>query len=46
MLRYNRVLGVNHIIMSVQGTGLPQSQVLETLELMATEVFPRVRQGM
>jgi len=46
MLRYYRVLGVNHIIMSVQGTGLPQSQVLETLELMATEVFPRVRQGM
>jgi alkanesulfonate monooxygenase SsuD/methylene tetrahydromethanopterin reductase-like flavin-dependent oxidoreductase (luciferase family) len=46
MLRYNRVLGVNHIIMSVQGTGLPQSQVLETLELMATEVFPKVRQGM
>jgi alkanesulfonate monooxygenase SsuD/methylene tetrahydromethanopterin reductase-like flavin-dependent oxidoreductase (luciferase family) len=46
MLRYNRVLGVNHIIMSVQGTGLPQSQVLETLELVAIEVFPKVRQGM
>lgn len=46
MLRYNRVLGVNHVIMSVQGTGLPQSQVLETLELIATEVFPRVRQGL
>lgn len=46
MLRYHRVLGVNHIIMSVQGTGLPQSQTLETLELMATEVFPKVRQGL
>ena len=46
MLRYNRLLGVNHIIMSVQGTGLPQNQVLETLELIATEVFPRVRQGL
>ena len=46
MLRYNRLLGVNHIIMSVQGTGLPQSQVLETFELMAKEVFPKVQQGM
>jgi hypothetical protein len=32
--------------MSVQGTGLPQSQVLETLDLMAKEVFPKVQQGM
>jgi alkanesulfonate monooxygenase SsuD/methylene tetrahydromethanopterin reductase-like flavin-dependent oxidoreductase (luciferase family) len=46
MLRYHRLLGVNHIIMSVQGTGLPQSQVLDTFELMAKEVFPKVRQGM
>jgi alkanesulfonate monooxygenase SsuD/methylene tetrahydromethanopterin reductase-like flavin-dependent oxidoreductase (luciferase family) len=46
MLRYHRLLGVNHIIMSVQGTGLPQSQVLETFELMAKEVFPKVQQGM
>lgn len=46
MLRYNRTLGVNHIIMSVQGTGLPQSATLDTLELMAKEVFPKVRQGM
>ena len=46
MLHYHRVLGVNHIIMSVQGTGLPQSQTLETLELIATEVFPKVRQGL
>ncbi len=43
MLRYNAELGVNHIIMSVQGTGMPQTQTLETFQLMAEEVFPKVR---
>ena len=43
MLRYNEVLGVNHIIMSVQGVGMPQGQVLDTFRLMAEDVFPKVR---
>lgn len=43
MLRYNAELGVNHIIMSVQGVGMPQGQVLDTFHLMAEEVFPKVR---
>lgn len=43
MLRYHGELGVNHIIMSVQGVGMPQSQTLETFQLMAEEVFPKVR---
>jgi len=43
MLRYNRELGVNHVIMSVQGVGMPQGQVLETFDLLAKEVFPKVR---
>jgi alkanesulfonate monooxygenase SsuD/methylene tetrahydromethanopterin reductase-like flavin-dependent oxidoreductase (luciferase family) len=46
MLRYNEILGVNHIIMSVQGVGMPQTQVLETFQLMAEEVFPKVRQAL
>jgi len=46
MLRYNRELGANHIIMSVQGTGMPQSQTLETFQLMAEEVFPKVQAAM
>lgn len=46
MLRYNKVLGVNHIIMSVQGVGMPQGQVLDTFRLMAEEVFPKVRQAL
>ncbi len=45
MLRYNQVLGVNHIIMSVQGVGMPQGQVLDTFHLMAEEVFPKVRRA-
>jgi alkanesulfonate monooxygenase SsuD/methylene tetrahydromethanopterin reductase-like flavin-dependent oxidoreductase (luciferase family) len=46
MLRYHEVLGVNHIIMSVQGVGMPQGQVLDTFQLMAEEVFPKVRKAL
>lgn len=43
MLRYHDEIGVNHIIMSVQGTGVPQAETLESFQLMAEEVFPKVR---
>ena len=46
ILRYNDALGVNHIIMSVQGVGMPQTQVLDTFHLMAEEVFPMVRNAL
>ena len=46
MLHYHRVLGVNHIIMSVQGVGMPQAQVLDTFQLMAEEVFAKVRRAL
>ena len=46
MLRYNRRLGVNHIIMSVQGVGMPQGQVRDSFQLMAEEVFPKVRRAL
>jgi alkanesulfonate monooxygenase SsuD/methylene tetrahydromethanopterin reductase-like flavin-dependent oxidoreductase (luciferase family) len=39
-------LGVNHFIMSVQWPGMPQSLVLDTLGMLAEEVFPKVRQGL
>jgi alkanesulfonate monooxygenase SsuD/methylene tetrahydromethanopterin reductase-like flavin-dependent oxidoreductase (luciferase family) len=45
ILRYHEVLGVNHLIMSVQGVGMPQGQVLDTFQLMAEEVFPKVRRA-
>lgn len=43
IVRYQSVLGTNHYIMSVQGVGMPQGQVLDTFELLAEEVFPKVR---
>ena len=46
MVRYHERLGVNHIIMSVQGVGMPQAQVLDTFELLAADVFPQVRDAL
>ena len=43
ILRYRELTGTNHLIMSVQGVGMPQGQVLDTFRLMAEEVFPKVR---
>jgi alkanesulfonate monooxygenase SsuD/methylene tetrahydromethanopterin reductase-like flavin-dependent oxidoreductase (luciferase family) len=43
LARYRELLGVNHVIMSVQGVGMPQSQVLDTFALLAEEVFPILR---
>jgi alkanesulfonate monooxygenase SsuD/methylene tetrahydromethanopterin reductase-like flavin-dependent oxidoreductase (luciferase family) len=38
----NRALGVNHLVMSLQWPGTPHGLALETMHLMADEVFPRV----
>jgi len=45
MLALQRATGINHLIMSVQWPGMPQSLVLDELHMLAEEVFPRVRQG-
>ena len=45
MLTLHRTTGINHLIMSAQWPGMPQSLVREELHLLAEEVFPRVRQG-
>jgi alkanesulfonate monooxygenase SsuD/methylene tetrahydromethanopterin reductase-like flavin-dependent oxidoreductase (luciferase family) len=45
MLRLHRATGINHLIMSVQWPGMPQSLALEELHVLAEEVFPKVRQG-
>jgi alkanesulfonate monooxygenase SsuD/methylene tetrahydromethanopterin reductase-like flavin-dependent oxidoreductase (luciferase family) len=45
MLALNRATGINHLIMSVQWPGMPQSLALEQLHMLAAEVFPKVRQG-
>jgi len=45
ILRLHRATGINHLIMSVQWPGMPQSLVLDELHMLAEEVFPRVRRG-
>jgi alkanesulfonate monooxygenase SsuD/methylene tetrahydromethanopterin reductase-like flavin-dependent oxidoreductase (luciferase family) len=45
MLALHRATGINHLIMSVQWPGMPQSLVLDELHMLAEEVFPKVRQG-
>jgi len=41
----NRRLGVNHLVMSTEWAGMPQSLASETIELIAAEVIPRVCQA-
>ena len=45
MLALHRTIGINHLIMSVQWPGMPQSLALDELHMLAEEVFPRVRSG-
>jgi alkanesulfonate monooxygenase SsuD/methylene tetrahydromethanopterin reductase-like flavin-dependent oxidoreductase (luciferase family) len=41
----HRRLGVNHLVMSTEWAGMPESLAIETIEMLAKEVFPRVQQG-
>jgi alkanesulfonate monooxygenase SsuD/methylene tetrahydromethanopterin reductase-like flavin-dependent oxidoreductase (luciferase family) len=46
IIDYTRKTGINHHVLSCQWPGMPQNMVLDVLQLLAEEVFPRVRQGM
>jgi alkanesulfonate monooxygenase SsuD/methylene tetrahydromethanopterin reductase-like flavin-dependent oxidoreductase (luciferase family) len=46
MLALRRRLGINHLVMSTEWAGMPESLAAETIEMLAKEVFPRVRQGL
>ena len=37
---------MSHIVMSTEWAGMPESLTVETMEMIAQEVFPRVRQGL
>src|SRR5262249_28238935 len=39
-------LGVNHLVMSSEWAGMPEALAIETIELIAKELIPRVRQGL
>ena len=45
ILNLNRKTGLNHLILSMQWGNMPQSMVLDTINMVAEEVFPRVRKG-
>ncbi|HEX3860882.1 MAG TPA: LLM class flavin-dependent oxidoreductase [Stellaceae bacterium] len=45
IIAIHRRIGANHLVMSTEWAGMPQSLALETIELIAREVIPRVRQG-
>jgi alkanesulfonate monooxygenase SsuD/methylene tetrahydromethanopterin reductase-like flavin-dependent oxidoreductase (luciferase family) len=46
ILSIRRRLGVNHLVMSTEWAGMPESLAVETIEMIAAELFPRVRQGL
>lgn len=46
IIDYTKTTGINHHVLSVQWPGMPQSMALDTLNLLAEEVFPKVRQGL
>jgi alkanesulfonate monooxygenase SsuD/methylene tetrahydromethanopterin reductase-like flavin-dependent oxidoreductase (luciferase family) len=46
ILAIRRRLGVNHLVMSTEWAGMPESLALETIEMIAKELIPRVRQGL
>ncbi len=45
ILAFHKATGINHLIMSVQWPGMPQNMVLDVLQMLAEDVFPKVRQG-
>ena len=46
IIALHRRLGVNHLVMSTEWAGMPESLAIETIDMLAKEVFPRVRQGL
>ena len=43
IIGYEKRLGVTHMVLGMQGVGMPQSQMLESLHLFADEVMPKVK---
>jgi alkanesulfonate monooxygenase SsuD/methylene tetrahydromethanopterin reductase-like flavin-dependent oxidoreductase (luciferase family) len=45
IIKFNKRVGVNHIVMSLHWPGMDVSQSMDAMQLIAEEVFPKVRQG-
>jgi len=46
ILAIHRRTGVNHLVMSTEWAGMPPSLAAETMQRIAEQVMPRVRQGL
>jgi hypothetical protein len=46
ILALHRRLGVNHLVMNTKWAWMPQSLALATIETIAKELIPCVRQGL
>ncbi len=46
ILKFNRRVGLNHIVMSMHWPGLEVARAIESMQLFAEEVIPRVRQAL
>ncbi len=45
MIKFHKRVGMNHVVMSMHWPGLESARSIESIQLAAEEVFPRVRQG-
>ena len=45
IVKFHKRVGMNHVVMSMHWPGLEVARSMESMELFAEEVFPRVRQG-
>ncbi len=45
MIKFHQRVGMNHVVMSMHWPGLESARSIESIQLAAEEVFPRVRQG-
>jgi alkanesulfonate monooxygenase SsuD/methylene tetrahydromethanopterin reductase-like flavin-dependent oxidoreductase (luciferase family) len=46
IIALHRRLGVNHLVMSTEWAGMPESLAIETIERIAADLIPRVRQAL
>lgn len=46
LIKFNRRIGMNHVVMSLHWPGLEVARSIESMQLIAEEVFPRVRRGL
>ena len=42
IISYEKRLGVTHMVLGMQGVGMPQNQMLESMHLFAEQVMPKV----